>query len=84
MWSGCGWCIWSIWARTRLFGGTFLLLTGTHWLAATGCVGWFCYVAADVKKRDILAAALYSHFLNLWWIVLVFALYFFNADMQGM
>lgn len=65
------------------FGGTFLALTGTHWIAATGCVGWFCYVAADVKKRDILAAALYSHFLNLWWIVLVIALYFFNADIQG-
>ena len=38
---------------------------------------------ADVKKRDILAAALYSHFLNLWWIVLVITLYFSNADIQG-
>jgi heme/copper-type cytochrome/quinol oxidase subunit 3 len=65
------------------FGATFLALTGTHWIAATGCVGWFCYVAADVKKRDIPAAALYSHFLNAWWIVLVITLYFFNADIQG-
>lgn len=65
------------------FGSTFLALTGTHWIAATGCLGWFCYVAANVKKRDILAAALYSHFLNLWWLVLVVTLYFFNADIQG-
>lgn len=65
------------------FGGTFLLLTGTHWIAATACTGWFCFVAADVKRRDILAAALYSHFLNLWWIVLVITLYIFNADIHG-
>jgi heme/copper-type cytochrome/quinol oxidase subunit 3 len=65
------------------FGATFLMLTGSHWVAATGCLGWFCYVVADVKKRDILAAAFYSHFLNLWWIVLVITLYFTNADIQG-
>ena len=65
------------------FGATFLVLTGTHWIAATGCAGWFCYAAADVKKRDVLAAALYSHFLCFWWIVLVVTLYFFNADIQG-
>jgi heme/copper-type cytochrome/quinol oxidase subunit 3 len=66
-----------------LFGGTYLLLTCTHWIAATACLGWLCYVAADVKHRDILAAALYSHFLSLWWIVLVITVYFFNADIQG-
>ena len=65
------------------FGGTFLLLTGTHWLAACLCIGWFTYVAIDVKNRDVLAAAMYSHFLNFWWIVLVFALYFSNANLQG-
>jgi heme/copper-type cytochrome/quinol oxidase subunit 3 len=65
------------------FGGSFLLLTGSHWVAATACMGWFAYVAADVRRRDILAAALYSHFLNLWWIVLVITLYLSNADIQG-
>jgi heme/copper-type cytochrome/quinol oxidase subunit 3 len=65
------------------FGATYLMLTGSHWVAATGCLGWFCYTVADVKKRDILAVALYSHFLNLWWIVLVITLYFSNADIQG-
>lgn len=63
------------------FGSTFLMLTGTHWIAATACLGWFAYCAVDVGKRDLLAAALYSHFLNLWWIVLWITLYVFNADM---
>jgi heme/copper-type cytochrome/quinol oxidase subunit 3 len=31
----------------------------------------------------VLAVALYSHFLNLWWIVLLFSLYFSNADLRG-
>jgi len=65
------------------FGGTFLALTGTHWLAATACVCWMTYVAVDVRRRDVLAVALYSHFLNLWWIVLLFSLYFSNADLRG-
>jgi len=28
--------------------------------------------------------AMYSRFLNLWWIVLVFCLYFTNADLEGL
>lgn len=63
------------------FGSTFLMLTGTHWIAATACVGWFAYGAADVGKRDLLAAALYSHFLNAWWLVLWVSLYVFNATL---
>ena len=65
------------------FGSTFLLLTGTHWLAACLCAGWFTRVAVNVKKRDPYAAALYSHFLNFWWLVLVFCLYVTNADLAG-
>jgi cytochrome aa3-600 menaquinol oxidase subunit 3 len=65
------------------FGGSYLALTGTHWLAASACVCWMTYVAVDVRRRDVLAVALYSHFLNLWWIVLLFCLYFSNANLQG-
>lgn len=65
------------------FGGTFLMLAGTHWIAATACLGWFAWGAVDVGKRDLLAAALYSHFLNLWWIILWFSLYVTNADLAG-
>lgn len=65
------------------FGASYLALTGTHWLAASACVCWMTYVAVDVRRRDVLAVALYSHFLNLWWIVLLFCLYFSNANLQG-
>ena len=65
------------------FGGSYLALTGTHWLAVSACVCWMTYVAVDVRRRDVLAAALYSHFLNIWWIVLLFCLYFSNANLQG-
>lgn len=65
------------------FGGSYLALTGAHWVAASACVCWMTYVAADVRHRDVLAVALYSHFLNLWWIVLLFCLYFSNANLQG-
>jgi cytochrome aa3-600 menaquinol oxidase subunit 3 len=66
-----------------VFGGTYLALTGTHWIAASACVCWMTFVAVDVRRRDVLAVALYSHFLNLWWIVLLFCLYFSNANLQG-
>ena len=62
------------------FGGTYLALTGAHWLAVIVCATWFTFAVADVKKRDILAAALYSHFLAIWWIVLVILLYLPNMN----
>lgn len=65
------------------FGGTYLALTGAHWVAVCACVCWMTYVAVDVRRRDVLAVALYSHFLNIWWIVLLFCLYFSNANLQG-
>jgi heme/copper-type cytochrome/quinol oxidase subunit 3 len=65
------------------FGATFLSLTCTHWLAVCACVSWMTFAASDVRRRDVLAVALYSHFLNLWWIVLVFTLYFTNANLEG-
>jgi cytochrome o ubiquinol oxidase subunit 3 len=66
------------------FGSTFLILTGSHWIAAALCIGWFTYAVADVRKRDVLAAAMYSHFLNLWWLVLVVTLYFMNFTFEGL
>jgi heme/copper-type cytochrome/quinol oxidase subunit 3 len=65
------------------FGGTYLALTGAHWVAACACVCWMTFVAIDTRRRDILAVAIYSHFLNLLWVVLVLTLYFPNANMQG-
>jgi heme/copper-type cytochrome/quinol oxidase subunit 3 len=63
------------------FGGTYLVLMGAHWLAALACVCWMTYVANDTRRRDIVAVALYSHFLNLLWIVLVITLYLTNFSL---
>jgi heme/copper-type cytochrome/quinol oxidase subunit 3 len=65
------------------FGGTFLALTGAHWLAVCACVSWMTVVASNTRRRDVVAVAMYSHFLNLLWILLVFTLYFPNATLQG-
>jgi heme/copper-type cytochrome/quinol oxidase subunit 3 len=62
------------------FGGTYLAVTGTHWLAVVVCAVWFSFVVADIRRRDILAAALYSHFLAIWWLVIIFLLYFPNMN----
>jgi heme/copper-type cytochrome/quinol oxidase subunit 3 len=62
------------------FGMTYLVVTGAHWVAVIACVAWFSFCLTDVRKRDILASALYSHFLAIWWIVIVFVIYFPNMD----
>jgi heme/copper-type cytochrome/quinol oxidase subunit 3 len=54
---------------------------GAHWLAALACVCWMTYVANDTRRRDVVAVALYSHFLNLLWIVLVITLYLTNFSL---
>jgi heme/copper-type cytochrome/quinol oxidase subunit 3 len=63
------------------FGGTYLALTGTHWVAALACVCWMTWVANDTRKRDVVAVAMYSHFLSLLWLVLVITLYLTNASL---
>lgn len=65
------------------FGATYLALMGAHWLAALACVCWMTYVANDTRRRDVVAVAMYSHFLNLIWIVLVFTVYFSNFALGG-
>lgn len=65
------------------FGGTYLALTVPHWIAVCACVSWMTVAASNTRKRDVLAVAMYSHFLNLLWIVLVFTLYLTNANLEG-
>ena len=62
------------------FGSTYIALTGSHWVCVIACVIWFTLTLSDVRKRDLLAAALYSHFLALWWMVLIVAVYLVNAN----
>jgi heme/copper-type cytochrome/quinol oxidase subunit 3 len=68
---------------TTTFGATYLSLTVTHWLGVCGCVCWMTWAANNVRKRDVLAVAMFSHFLNAVWLVLLFALYFTNATLEG-
>jgi len=60
------------------FGSTYLAITGAHWIAVIACVVWFTFCITNVRKRDILASALYSTFLAIWWIVIIFLVYFPN------
>lgn len=60
------------------FGMTYLVITGAHLLGIVVCVGWFTFCLTNVRKHDILASALYSHFLAIWWIVIIFLIYFPN------
>ena len=66
------------------FGSTFLALTGAHWIAVACCVAWMTWAANSPRRRDILAPTIFSHFLNLVWIVLVITLYLPNADLWGL
>ena len=63
------------------FGGSYLAVMGAHWIAVCVCVCWMTYVASNVRKRDVLAVAMYSHFLNVVWLVLLFSVYFANATL---
>lgn len=65
------------------FGGTYLALTGAHWIAVCACVSWMTVAASNTRRRDVTAVAMYSHFLNVLWIVLVFTLYLTNANLEG-
>lgn len=66
-----------------MFGATFLSLTGIHWLLALAVVCWMTWAANGTRKRDVTAVAMFSHFLSVLWLVLLFALYFTNATLDG-
>src|SRR5437764_6818102 len=57
------------------FGQLFLALTGAHWISVGFCVMWLMYVITDMRRRDVIAATLYSHFLNIVWLVFFVVLY---------
>lgn len=66
------------------FGGTFLALTGGHALVVAVCVAWVTWAANDLRRRDVLAPAILSHFLAVLWLILVMTLYLPNADLDGL
>ena len=66
------------------FGWHHLALTGTHWVAAAGGVAWLTWAAVDVEKHDLVAVAGWSHYLNIWWLLLVFVQYLANFAFDGL
>jgi cytochrome aa3-600 menaquinol oxidase subunit 3 len=65
------------------FGETFLSITGAHWIAACVLVCWMTYVANNTRKRDVLAVAMFSHFLSALYLVFVITLYLTSANLEG-
>ncbi len=65
------------------FGQLFLAITGAHWICVFVCILWLGITMAG-RKWDVLAATLYSHFLNVVWLTIMVVLYFSNASLEGL
>ncbi len=62
---------------------TYFALTGFYLLHLFGGLIYLSVVAAKIKTMDVGAAALFVHFTNLVWLILLFGVYFASADLQG-
>ena len=65
------------------FGRAHLSLTGFHWVAVLGSVGWLTWTVVDVRQRAPFSAALFAHCLNVLWLIVVCLMYFSNASLSG-
>jgi cytochrome c oxidase subunit III len=65
------------------FSWTYFALTGFYALHLLGGLIYLGIVAAKVQTSDVGSAALYVHFTNLVWLILLFGVYFAGADLQG-
>lgn len=63
------------------FGASYLSIVITHWFGVCACALWLAIVAAKIKEHDILAVALFSHFLNLVWLATLVLIYFPNTNL---
>lgn len=68
---------------TTSFGASYLSLTVSHWIGICICCGWMIRVANKIRERDVIAVAMFSHFLNAVWLVLLVVLYLTNATLGG-
>jgi cytochrome aa3-600 menaquinol oxidase subunit 3 len=65
------------------FGKVHLLITSFHWAGVLGAIGWLSWAIAGVRRHNLLPAALFTHCLNLWWLVILTVQYFSNASLTG-
>jgi cytochrome c oxidase subunit 3 len=65
------------------FSWTYFSLTGFYGLHVLGGVVYLMVVASNIQNSDAGPAALFVHFTNIIWLVLVFGLYFASGDLQG-
>jgi cytochrome c oxidase subunit 3 len=66
------------------FSWTYFALTGFYALNLLGGAIYLSIVAAKIKTFDAGSAALFVHFTNLVWLILLFGVYFAGADLQGL
>jgi len=67
-----------------IFAQTFCLLTGYHALHLIAGLPYLIMVVVNLKKSDVGAAALFTHFTNLVWLMIFVAFYLFGTDLQGL
>ncbi len=67
-----------------IFAQTFCLLTGYHALHLIAGLPYLVLVTVNIQKSDVGAAALFTHFANVIWLMIFIAFYLFGTDLQGL
>jgi cytochrome c oxidase subunit 3 len=65
------------------FSWTYFALTGFYGFHLLAGLIYLSVVAAKIQTSDAGSAALFVHFTNLVWIILLIGVYFASADLQG-
>lgn len=66
------------------FSSTYFILTGFYGAHLFCGLIYLTVVASKIQTSDAGAAALYVHFTNLVWLILLFGVYFASTDLQGL
>ncbi len=68
----------------EVFARTFCMVTGYHALHLIAGLPYLIMVTAKIDRSDAGAAALFTHFTNLMWLMIFVAFYMFGTDLQGL
>jgi len=66
------------------FSWSYYGLTGFYAVHVLALLIYLSVVAAKIKTSDAGSGALFVHFTNLVWLILLFGVYFASADLQGL